>query len=175
MKLITDIKLLLLGLWLGATCFFIAVAQIVFAVLPTRELAGLVVGRSLAVLNFSAIAVAVLVIVLSFLGAGRVNKFLLWAERLLLLVVAAAGAIGQFVIGFWLSSLRVQMGRPIDEIAADDPLKVQFNSLHEYSVWVLFAGMAAALLAFFIVSNRKSGKEKDKKAEVYDFSREFKV
>ncbi len=175
MKLLTDIKLLLLGVWLGAACFFIAVAQVVFAVLPTRELAGLVVSRSLAVLNFGAIGVAAVVLVMSLIGAGRANKALLWIERLLLVLVASAGAIGQFVIGFWLSSLRTQMGRPIDEVAADDPLKIQFNTLHEYSVWVMFAGMAAALLAFFIISNRKTAAGKKAPAEVYDFSKEFKV
>lgn len=174
MKLLTDIKLLLLGVWLGAACFFIGVAQIVFGVLPTRELAGLVVGRALAVLNFGAIGVAVLLLVLSLIGSSRLNKILLWIERLLLILVAAAGAIGQFVIGFWLSSLRTQMGKPIDEIAADDPLKLQFNMLHEYSVWVLFAGMAAALLAFFIISNRRMT-DKKQTAGVYDFSKEFKT
>ena len=54
------------------------------------------------------------------------------------------------------------MGRPIDEIAADDPLRIQFNPLHEWSVWVLFTGMTAALLAFFIISNRKFGVAKSR-------------
>ena len=67
------------------------------------------------------------------------------------------------------------MGRPIDEVAADDPLRIQFNMLHEYSVWVLFAGMIAALLAFFIIANRKFGTASTGKADIYDFSKEFKV
>ena len=66
------------------------------------------------------------------------------------------------------------MGRPIDEVALDDPLRIQFNTLHEYSVWVMFAGMAAALIAFFIISNRRFG-PKQEKADVYDFSKEFKT
>ena len=32
MKFVSDIKLLLLGVWLGAACFFIGVAQTAFAV-----------------------------------------------------------------------------------------------------------------------------------------------
>ena len=113
--------------------------------------------------------------IMSLVGAARANKISVWSERLLLFLVAAACTVGQFVIGFWLASLRSQMGRPIDEVALDDPLRIQFNTLHEYSVWVLFCGMAAALLAFFIISNRKSGPSTTGPAEVYDFSKEFKV
>ena len=65
------------------------------------------------------------------------------------------------------------MGRPIDEVAVDDPLRIQFNAVHEYSVWVLFAGMAAALLAFFIIANRKFGTAPAAKDDIYDFSKEF--
>jgi len=162
-------------LWLGAAVFFIAVAQTAFAVLPQRELAGAVVSRNLSILNFSALAVATLLILSSLAGAATVNKFWLWVERSLLLLLGAAGAVGQFVIGIWLSSLRAQMGRPIDEIAVDDPLRVQFNTLHEWSVWVLFAAMTAALLTFFIISNRKFGVVKTVTPDVYDFSKEFKV
>ena len=175
MKFFSDIRLLMLAVWLGAAVFFIGVAQAAFAVLPQRELAGAVVNRTLAILNYSGLAIAAVLIVSSLIGSGKVNKFWLWAERFLLLVIAAACAVGQLVIGFWLASVRAQIGRPIDEVAADDPLRMQFNMLHEYSVWVLFAGMAAAFLAFFIIANRKFGAVKAEKAEVYDFSKEFKI
>ena len=176
MKFFSDIRLLILGLWLGAAIFFIGIAQVAFSVLlQQRELAGAVVGGDLALLNYSGLAVAVLLILSSLVGVSNVNKFWLWAERFLLLLLGAACAFGQFVIGFWLSSVRAQMGRPIDELAADDPLKIQFNTLHEYSVWILFTAMAAAFIAFFIISNRKFGAVKAAKSDVYDFSQEFKV
>jgi hypothetical protein len=175
MKFFSDIRLLLLGIWFGAACFFIAVAQSAFAVLPARDLAGSVVNRTLTILNLGGMAISVLLIIMSLVGAGRVNKFWLWIERGLLVLVAAACAIGQFVIGFWLSTLRLQMGKPIDEVAADDPLRIQFDALHEYSVWVLFAAMAAALLTFFIISNRRFGSANEARSEVHDFSKEFKV
>jgi hypothetical protein len=175
MKFFSDIRLLILGLWLGSAVFFIGVAQTAFAVLPQRELAGAVVSRNLSILNFSGLAVATLLILSSLLGAANINKLWLWVERSLLLLLGAMCAVGQFVIGIWLFSVRSQMGRPIDEIAADDPLRIQFNTLHEWSVWVLFTGMIAALLAFFIISNRKFGTPKSAKSDVYDFSKEFKV
>lgn len=175
MKFFSDIRLLLLAIWLGAAVFFIGVAQSAFAVLPERELAGTVVNRNLTILNFAAMAIAVILVVTSLLGTANLNKFWLWIERLMLVVIATAGAVGQFVIGFWLSSVRSQMGKPIDEVAVDDPLRIQFNTLHEWSVWVLFAGMAAALIAFFIISNRKFGTAKAISNDPYDFSKEFKA
>lgn len=176
MKFISDIRLLLLAIWLGAAVFFIAVAQSAFAVLPQRELAGAVVNRTLAVLNYSGLAIALILLITSWAVGKNVSRFWLWTERVLLIVIAAACAVGQFVIGLWLSMLRTQIGRPIDEVAADDPLRIQFNNLHENSVWVLMIGMGAALLAFFIISNRKFGvSAKPGTSDVYDFQKEFKI
>jgi hypothetical protein len=50
--------------------------------------------------------------------------------------------------------LRTQMGRPIEEVAADDPLRLQFDNLHHYSEWLLMIAMAAALLTFVILALR---------------------
>jgi hypothetical protein len=174
MKFYSDIRLLLLGIWLGAAVFFIAVAQSAFAVLPQRELAGAVVNRTLAVLNYGGIVISGLLLLTTLFGMSGVRPLLIWTERILLGLLFVACAVGQFVIGFWLSSIRSQMGGPIDDLAVDDPLRVQFNMLHEYSVWVLFAGMAAGLITFFIISNRRFGKA-EKSGDVYDFSKEFKV
>ncbi|CAN5425573.1 hypothetical protein BH10ACI3_BH10ACI3_19840 [soil metagenome] len=176
MKFVSDIRLLVLGIWLGAAVFFIGVAQNAFAVLPQRELAGAVVNRNLSLLNYGGLAIVVILIISSLIAAANVNKFWLWIERFLLLLIGAACAVGQFVIGFWLASVRAQIGRPIDEVAADDPLRVQFNMLHEYSVWVLMTAMVAALVVFFIIANRKFGAVVSAKSDdVYDFSKEFKV
>ena len=176
MKFLSDIRLLILGLWLGAAVYFIGAAQVAFAVLPQRELAGAVVGGDLSLLNYSGITVATLLILTSLVGMTNVNKLWLWVERFLLLIIGAACAVGQFVIGIWISSVRAQMGRPIDELAADDPLRTQFNTLHQYSEWVLLTAMIAAFLVFFIVSNRKFGAANaPAKSDVYDFSKEFKI
>lgn len=111
------------------------------------------------ILNLSGLIIGAILLLSSFVKQTETNQFRVWAERFLLLVLVAACAVGQFVIGLWLSFIRAQIGRPIDEVASDDPLKIQFNNLHEYSVWVLMAAMAAALLAFFLVATRKSEKK----------------
>src|SRR5687767_10406288 len=126
MKFFSDIRLLLLAVWLGAAVFFIGVAQNAFAVVADREMAGAVVGRNLSMLNFGGMAIATLLILSSLVGTAGINKFWLWTERFMLLIVAAACAVGQFVIGLWLASVRAQMGKPVGEVAADDPLRVQF-------------------------------------------------
>jgi hypothetical protein len=178
MKFLSDIRLLLLGLWLGAAVFFIAVAQSAFAVVPQRELAGAVVGRTLAILNYSGLGISVILLISSVLGSDVRRKVLLWIERFLLLVVAIACAVGQIVIGLMMMSVRAGMaGRPIDEIAVDDPLRIQLHMLHEYSVWVLDVGMNAALIVFFIVANRRfdmSGPTSATTSDPFDFDKPFK-
>lgn len=175
MKFVSDLRLLLLSIWLGSAVFFVAVAQSAFAVLPQRELAGAVVNRTLSILNYGGIAIAVVLILTSFVVTRNAKRLSVWTERFLLLILAAACGVGQFVIGLWLSMLRTQMGRPVDEVAADDPLRIQFNNLHEWSVWVLMAGMAAAVIAFFIISNRRSGVAASSTTtnDPFDFSKEF--
>jgi hypothetical protein len=176
MKFLSDIRLLLIGLWLGASVFFIGVVQTAFAVLPQKELAGSVVGRSLSILDYSGLAIAVILILTSFLAAARVNKLWLWIERFLLVVLGAACVVEEFVIGIWMSAIRSQIGGPIDGIAADDPLRIRFDQLHQYSEWVMMAGMIAALVTFFIISNRVYAAIKaETKSDIYDFSKEFKI
>ena len=166
MKFLVNIRLLLVALWLGAAVFFIAVAQSSFAVLPTRELAGSVVSRTLMVLNLSGLVLGSILLLTSFIKQPETGRFRIWAERFLLLILTAACAVGQFVIGLWLSFIRSQIGRPIDEVAADDPLKIQFDNLHGYSVWVLMAGMIAALLAFFLIAHKSEKKLTSEKINV---------
>ncbi|REJ77446.1 MAG: DUF4149 domain-containing protein [Acidobacteria bacterium] len=157
-KILPKIELLLLGVWLGAACFFsFGVAPSAFAVLPSNEIAGNLVNRTLMIINVAGIAIGVILILTSLIPRGDEKKVWIWLQRVLLVILAAGCAVGQFVIGFWLAYLRVQMKGPIDELAANDPLRVQFNQLHQYSVWVLVAAMVASLLAFFVVS-RSGGK-----------------
>ena len=177
MKFLNDIRLLLLGLWLGAGVFFIAVAQVAFSVVPERELAGAIVGRALSVLNFSGMAVSFLILLMSFVTARGTNIALAWIDRFLMLIVAIACAVGQFVIGYMISSVRSQMGgKKIDEFAADEPLRIQFNQAHEYSVWVLATAMIAGLIAFFIIANRRVSSAKvSNPTDPYNFEKEFKI
>ena len=155
MNLLSDFRILLLGLWLGAACFFsFAVAPSAFGVLPSRELAGSVVNRTLAIVNYSGFIVGLILLASSYAAPRSANRIKLRLEQGTLLLLTAACAFGQFVIAARLSDLRGRIGRPIDEVAADDPLRVAFNNLHGYSVTILIDAMIAAVIAFFLIARR---------------------
>ncbi len=177
MRFLAKIELLLVGMWLGAACFFsFGVAPSAFHVLPDATLAGNVVNRTLAIINISGLVIGVLTLATSFLPRAYSSALWAWGRRFLLLTFAAACGIGQFVIGFWIAYLRLQAGKPVSELSAADPLKIRFDQLHQASVWVLVVAMVAAFLVFFVMSRRDaSGKPGKSSAEPdFDFSNEFK-
>lgn len=175
MKFFFDIRLLLVALWLGAAVFFIGVAQTAFSVLAEREIAGAMVSRTLALLNYCGLAIALILLATTLIGHGAANRFWLWTERFILLVLASACAVGQFVIAWWMLLVRQEMGKPIDQVPVDDPLRIQFNTLHEYSVWVLMAGMGAALVVFFIIANRRTATAAKDNVLDINFEDQFKI
>lgn len=155
MQFVANGRTFIIGLWLGAALFFsFAVAPGAFAVLPSRELAGSLVNRTLAIINLSGIVVGLILLASSYAAKQNVNRVRLWIEQGLLLLLTAACAFGQFVIAARLHNLREQIGRPIDEVSLDDPLRLAFNDLHGYSVTILSAAMLAAVVIFFLLAGR---------------------
>ncbi len=160
--------------WRGVF-FSFAVAPSAFAVLESREMAGSVVNRTLAIVNYSGLIIGIILLASSFIAKETTNRIWLWTERFLLLILTAACAVGQFVIALWLSMLRGQIGRPVEDVALDDPLRVSFNTWHQYSIWVLVGAMIAALLVFFIISRKSFTNPKEKVSKDFDFQNEFKI
>jgi hypothetical protein len=155
MALIADFRSFLVALWLGAAVFFTAaVAQSAFAVLPSRELAGTLVNRTLMILNYGGIVIGLILLASSIVKKEKISRLKLSIEQGLLLFLTAACAFGQFVIGARLHDLREQIGRPIDEVPADDPLRIAFGELHGYSVLILAFAMLAALIVYFLIAQR---------------------
>jgi Domain of unknown function (DUF4149) len=154
MNTISKIRLLLLAIWIGAACFFSFVAAPgVFGIVPSREIAGAVVSRNLMILNYSGLIISLILLASSFIYGKGIT---IWIERFLLFILLVSSVIGQFVISLQISQIRNQAGRPIEELSIDEPLRIAFNSLHEYSVWVLIAGMIAAFITFFLISTSKT-------------------
>lgn len=166
MKILSKIELLLIGLWLGAAVFFsLAVAPTAFIVLPTGELAGFLVNRTLTIVNFSGLGIGVVLLFLTFVPRGEARAVWAWIQRLLLFAFILACGAGQAIIGIYLEQIRKMSDTPISELAADNALKIQFNTWHQYSVWVLIAGMIVAALTFFIISRNYSGNTPAAKAD----------
>ncbi|MFV0388213.1 MAG: DUF4149 domain-containing protein [Pyrinomonadaceae bacterium] len=160
MKILVKIQLLLLGIWLGAAIFFgAAMAPTAFRVLPNSALAGSLVSHTLTIVNFSGIAIGVLLLLLSFVPRAGSARAWAWFERFLLFVIAAACGFGQAVIGLYLEQLRKLADKPIDQLPPNSSIKLSFDQWHQYSVWILATAMIAAFIAFFVIA-RSSDRKK---------------
>lgn len=127
---------LILAAWLGAAVFMAAVvAPAAFAALPTRTLAGALVGRALPVLFVAGMI------------AGGAAAFLRRESRaglVLALAVAAACAVAQFGVAPRIEALRRQLDVPLESLPRDDVRRAAFGRLHGLSVIWLGVGMLAA-------------------------------
>ena len=152
-QIVAFIEVLLLGIWLGSMMFFsFAVAPSAFAVLPTRELAGLLVTSTIARVEVLGLVIGPLVILAQAgsWNARRSSKRVRILQLLLIVVMIAAAALSRFWISPALVSLRAAMGGHIDDVPASDPLRIHFTDLHQYSVGLMSAAMISGLLVLFL-------------------------
>jgi hypothetical protein len=159
MNLINVSRLILLAVWFGAALFFGAVvAPAAFGVLRSfglpnaSEIAGSIVTRSLSVVNLAGFVIAVLLLVTVILRRNYSSRLSFIFECICLAVIALTTGVGHWFIAARMRALRVAMVLPIDQIAADDPRRVAFNSLHGYSVNALSLAMIAALVAMVLMA-----------------------
>jgi hypothetical protein len=126
--------------WFGAALITAAsVAPAAFAALPTRAMAGDVVGRVLPVVFIAGIAAGVIACVVT----AQVSR----PRAILSAVIAGACIIAQFVIGPRIARLRADIGPSLDALPAGDARRALFGRLHAYSVgWMGVAMLAAAIV-----------------------------
>jgi hypothetical protein len=140
---------LLVTLWLGAALLTVAVvAPGAFAVLPTRALAGDVVGYVLPVVFAGAIVVPVLALVLDP-SARRSMASVLGSACAILAAVTAFAVIDPRV-----AALRRAAVVPIDQLSPADPRRTMFGLLHASSVALL--GVAMVGLVLLLVSRARA-------------------
>lgn len=132
-----------LALWLGAATFFsLVVARAAFAVLPSRALAGALVGRVLPVLFMTGMVLGLGLMLLEWPALrDRWGRFAAGAT-----VLAACG-IAQLVVAPRIARLREAIGVPLEQLAADDARRAAFGRLHAVSVGWLGLAIAAAVVA----------------------------
>ena len=138
------VETVVLAFWLGAALFVVAVvAPAAFAALPTRTLAGAIVGRVLPALFYTG-AVAGLVVMLV---EWRVSPRTRMTARIVAgLVTAVSCAIAQFGIAPRIAAIRAQIGGSLDSLPAGDARRVAFGRLHGLSVvWLGIAALAALI------------------------------
>lgn len=152
-------RLILLACWFGAALFFGAVvAPAAFGVLRSfdlsnaNEIAGGIVTRSLSVINIAGFLIALLLLVTVFLRRNSTGRVSFIVECICIAVIALATGVGHWVIAARMRALRAAMVLPIDQIGIDDPRRIEFNSLHGYSVNALSLAMIAALVAMVLMA-----------------------
>src|SRR5262249_327958 len=142
------LMLLCLVVWIGGIIFFAAaVAPTVFSVLPTRQLAGQVVSRSLSILHWMGIASGIVFLIASMsysrLDVGFAQPFAF--RNLIVVLMIALTLISMFVISTKMLALRDSMV-VIDNIPQDDPRRVHFNELHHWSTRLEVAVLAMGIV-----------------------------
>jgi hypothetical protein len=152
-QIIAFLEFLLLGVWLGSMVFFsFAVAPSAFAVLPSRHLAGQLVTSTIGKVEMIGLVLGLLLLLIQLgtlrsSGLGRLGKLL---RLIAVLVMLAAAAASRFWISPTMVDLRARMGGIIDEMSATDPLRVEFDHLHKYSVSLMSAALIAGLILLFL-------------------------
>jgi hypothetical protein len=133
---------LLTTFWAGAALLVVTtVAPAAFSVLPTRALAGALVGRILPVLFIAGAVVATVSFILARTAAEHVAVRRIGAAGML-----AGCFVAQGVIAPKISALRERIGPSIEALPVDDPLRTQFGQLHGMSVLALGVAMIFALV-----------------------------
>jgi len=137
----------------GSIIFFIIFTAGIFSVMPTKDLAGVVVGYSLARLHIMGI-VAGCVYLIATLALEKSFAALVRPAALLVFVMILCTMISQYGVIARMDALRVQMGS-VDATAAGDPLRVSFDRLHQYSVRLESAVLLSGLAALFLTGRPK--------------------
>ncbi len=142
-------EFLSLGLWLGADAFLsFVVAPGAFAILGSRDAAGLMVGFSLARLHFAGIFLGLIFLVARLARTQSFANFTSAAALCVVLMVVLTAA-SQFTVSNRMEALKREMVS-VQNTPENDPRRVEFNKLHyasvRYEVAVLLLGLVGMYL-----------------------------
>jgi Domain of unknown function (DUF4149) len=154
MSVLRFLMVLSLIVWIGGIIFLSFVeAPTVFSVLPSRHMAGTVVGHSLSILHWMGLFSGVIFLgssmLLSSLTTGSAQPLI--ARHILICAMLLLTVVSQFGISPKMATLRAQFGA-IDTVPADNPARVRFDSLHVWSVRLEVAVLALGLIAVYLTA-----------------------
>lgn len=148
------IRLAILGLWLGAMAFFsFVVAPSAFAVLKQQQLAGALVSRTLNVLEIIGMIAGALLIAILFFSKERDRAYLY--ELIALAMMTVSMLVSHFAVSRRMHDLRLSLGE-IAQLAANDPARVEFDRLHQYSVWLMGFDILGAIALIVYLARRNA-------------------
>jgi uncharacterized membrane protein len=160
MTILRFLALLALVVWVGGITFFAFVlAPTVFhpGILPSRQLAGQVVSRSLGILHWMGLVSGVVFLVSSVVDSQITTGFasVFAARNLLVLAMIALTLVSMFAISTRMLQPRNDMVF-IDNIPQDDARRVEFNRLHVWSTRMESAVLLLGLGVIFMTARRLS-------------------
>jgi hypothetical protein len=153
MSFLRFLMLLSLVVWLGGIVFLAFVeAPTAFSpgLLPSRHMAGSIVGRSLDVLHYMAIISGIVFLVASMVLSRMTtgNARPLAARHLLIALMLLLTMISQFAISPKMHALRAEVG-VIDNLPPDSPQRREFDRLHMWSEKFEEAVLLLGLVALY--------------------------
>jgi hypothetical protein len=153
MSFLRFLMLLALVVWIGGISFLAFVeAPTVFSpgLLPTRHMAGSIIGHSVDLLHRMGIVSGIVFLVASMayfrMTAGRARPLAL--RHLLILLMLVLTLISQLAISPKMHALRAQ-AVVIDNLAQNDPVRAEFDRLHVWSEDLESAVLLLGLIAIF--------------------------
>jgi len=149
------VRVLALGAWVGAIVYFAAVVtQGAFAVLSSRDEAGLLVGFTLGGLHLMGVIAAAVFVAASVALTKSLRAF---AEPALLgvILMAALTIASQDYVIPKMTVLRGQMGS-VDTTFTSDARRAEFDRLHRISVDIEGGVLIIGLISVFLAVRRES-------------------
>lgn len=131
--------------------FSFVVAPAAFSSLPSQQLAGAVVSRTLGAMEIIGIVLGGLLILILSLSKERGKAALF--ELILLALMTISMLVSHFAVSNRLHEMRVQFGE-IAKLAPSYPTRVEFDRLHQYSVWLMGFDIIVAIALIVILIRR---------------------
>jgi uncharacterized membrane protein len=142
------VQVFALGTWIGSIMYLsFIVAPGAFATLKDREQAGALVGYSLSRLHLVGMILGLLYLVTAFVLV-RAVKDLVTPAILGVVLMIALTAFSQTKVTSRMHELRVQMVS-VDATPKDNPLRVEFDHLHAWSVRLEVAVLLIGIASLF--------------------------
>ncbi|MGB2679426.1 MAG: DUF4149 domain-containing protein [Candidatus Acidiferrum sp.] len=155
--ILRSIEFLCLSLWLGADAFLsFVVAPGAFAILGSRDAAGMMVGFSLARLHFAGIFLGLIFLLARLVRTQSFASFTAPAALCVVLMVVLTAA-SQFTVSNRMEKLKREMVS-VQSTPEIDPRHVAFNRLHHASVGYEGAVLLLGLVAMYLLVREVSTK-----------------
>lgn len=155
MSFLRFVMVLSLVVWIGGIIFFAIFAPATFHVLPSRLLAGTLVGNLLAKLHWMAIGSGVIYLISSLaysrLTDGTAHVFA--TRNVLICLMLALTLVSQFWITPRMLTLRAQVASFDTTVTLNEPARVQFDALHVWSTRVEITVLLLGLVAVYLTAS----------------------